>query len=110
MPHPLAVGLFHLPANALAGRRRRARIEIALRANREGYALLDTFDTSGPEHGQDDALNAVRVLTEHHDLHAVLLLGDLDQAKVDDLVIEHSLITLRVDEARPAPPARPAAV
>jgi hypothetical protein len=74
-------------------------MEIALRANREGYALLDTFDTSGPQHDQDDALNAVRVLSERNDIHAVLLLGDLDQAKVDNLVIEHSLITLRVPES-----------
>jgi hypothetical protein len=98
MPNPLAVGLFHLPENVLADRRRKVRIEIALRANREGYALLETFDASGSAHGLDDALDAIRVLAKHHDIHAVLTLGDLDAAKMEDLAYAHTLVTLQVPE------------
>jgi hypothetical protein len=102
MPNPLAVGLFHLPDSALADRRRQARIDIALRANREGYALLETFDASGPEHHLDDALDAIRALADHHDIHAILIYGDLDPGKLEDLAYSHTLVTLRVPEP-PAP-------
>ena len=98
MPNPLAVGLFQLPETALADRRRRVRIEIALRANREGYALLETFDTGASAHGLDDAIDAIRVLAGHHDIHALLVLGDLDQVKIEDLAYAHTLVTLRVFE------------
>lgn len=96
MPNPLAVGLFRLPDKALADQRRRIRLEIALRANREGYALLDTFDASGSPHGLDDALNTIRVLAEQQELHAILIHGDLDPGKVDDLARVHALMTIRV--------------
>ncbi len=100
MPNPLAVGLFHLPKNVLADRRRRVRIEIALRANREGYALLETFDTSESAQSLDDALDAIRALARHHDIHAVLTLGELDPAKLEDLAYAHTLVTLQVAEPR----------
>jgi len=103
MPNPLAIGLFQLPENALADQRRRIRIEIALRANREGYALLETFDTSGSPGGLDDALDAIRALAENHDIHALLLHGDLDQAKVEDLAYTYTLVTLRVPDPRTTP-------
>jgi hypothetical protein len=101
MPNPLAVGLFHLPENALADRRRRVRIEIALRANREGYALLETFDTNGSDHGLVDALDAIRALADHHDVHALLILGPVDQQKVEDLAYTHTLIILPVPVPEP---------
>jgi hypothetical protein len=100
MPNPLAVGLFQLPENALADRRRRVRIEIALRANREGYALLETFDTNGSTHGLADALDAIRALAGHHDVHALLVLGQLDQQKIEDLAYTHTLIILPVTEPK----------
>jgi hypothetical protein len=71
-------------------------MEIAVRANREGYALLDTFDVSGSAHGLDDALNAIRVLAEQQDLHAILIHGDLDPDKVDDLARVYALMTIRI--------------
>jgi hypothetical protein len=96
MPHPLAVGLFQLAKNAPAERRRRARIEIALCASREGYALLDTFDMDSRLRGGEETLDAIRSLADRHDIHAVIVVGEVDQSKVNELADERQLITVRV--------------
>jgi hypothetical protein len=96
MPYPLAVGIFQLSRDAPTEDRRRARIEIGLCASREGYALLDTFDMGSWLRGGEDTLDAIRSLTDRHDLHAVIVIGNVDQQKVNDLADERRLITVRV--------------
>jgi hypothetical protein len=96
MPYPLAVGIFQLAKDATPERRRRARIEIGLCASREGYALLDTFDMGSRLRGGEDTLNAIRSMTERHNIHAVIVVGDVDLARVNELADERRLITVRV--------------
>ena len=98
MTYPLAVGLLSLPG-ALHHRRRRARLQIALRAHDEGYALLETVDASAPLIGLDGALEAIGQLSEQHDVRAVLVLG-LDREQVVDVAGRHGLVTVPVAEAR----------
>lgn len=100
MPHPLAVGLFQAPLGASDQQRRRARIEIALCANSEGYALLDTFDLDDSLRGPDETLQAVRAIGQRHDLHALIVAGPVDRERIDELADELRLITVRVPSSR----------
>jgi hypothetical protein len=96
MPYPLAVGIFQLDKHATAEQRRRARIEVALCASREGYALLDTYDMGSRLRGGEDTLDAIRSLTERHNIHAMIVVGEVDLTRVNDLADERRLITVRV--------------
>jgi hypothetical protein len=103
MPHPLAVGLFRVPPGASDQQRRRARIEIALCAGTEGYALMETFDLDDSLRGEDETLQSVRALGERHALHALIVAGPLnpaDRSRVDDLADELQLISVRVPATR----------
>ncbi|MBT0772135.1 hypothetical protein KIH74_24540 [Kineosporia sp. J2-2] len=100
MPHPLAVGLFRFDTGTSDLRRRRARIEIALCAGAEGYALLDTFDLNGSLHGEEETLQAVRALAARHALHALIVAGPVDRDGIDGLADELRLITVRVPGSR----------
>lgn len=100
MPHPLAVGLFRAPAGSPDQQRRRARIEIALCAGSEGYALLETFDLDDILRGTEESLQAVRELGERHRLHALIVAGPVDRTQVDALADELQLITVRVPSSR----------
>ena len=99
MPHPLAVGVLCLPG-ALVDRRRRAKLQIALRAHVEGYALLETVDASAPLIGMDGAIEALAQLSRQHDVRAVLVLGGVDTAGMDAVAREHHLVTVTVPEHR----------
>lgn len=99
MPHPLAVGVLCLPG-ALADRRRRARLQIALRAHDEGYALLETVDASAPFIGMDGAMAALTQLSQQHDVRAVLVLGGVDADSVDAVARDYHLVTVSVPERR----------
>ena len=100
MPHPLAVGLFRVRPGATDQRRRRTRIEIALCAGSEGYALLDTFDLDDSLRGEEETLQAVRALGERHALHALIVAGPVDRTRIDDLADALQLICIRVPASR----------
>ncbi len=100
MPHPPAVGLFRAPPGASDQQRRRARIEIALCAGSEGYALLDTFDLADSLRGVDETLQAVRSLGQRHGLHALIVAGPVERDRIDELADEMQLITVRVPNSR----------
>ncbi|GAB3239147.1 hypothetical protein [Kineosporia babensis] len=100
MPHPPAVGLFRAAPGASDQQRRRARIEIALCAGAEGYALLETFDLADSLRDEDETLQAVRALGNKHGLHALIVAGPLERTRIDELADELQLITVRVPSSR----------
>jgi hypothetical protein len=100
MAHSLAVGLFRVPPGSSDQLRRRARIEIALCAGSEGYALLDTFDLDDSLRAEDETLQVVRALGEQHPLHALIVAGPVQREGIDDLADDLRLITVRVPTTR----------
>ncbi|MDP9827587.1 hypothetical protein [Kineosporia succinea] len=100
MAHSLAVGLFRVRPGATEAHRRRARIEIALCAGSEGYALLDTFDLDDTLRAESETLEVVRALGEKHRLHALIVAGPLERAGIDELADDLRLITVRVPATR----------
>lgn len=100
MPHPPAVGLFRVPPGSSDQQRRRARIEIALCAGAEGYALLDTFDLDDSLRGEEETLETVRSLGRRHGLHALIVAGPVARERIDELADEMRVITVRVPSTR----------
>lgn len=88
----LAVGLFISDGQSAP---REARLQVALWAAREGYALAEAFAVM-PGAGADDAYVAVEELAVCLDAQAVLVLGDVDRPRVETLAERARLMVLRV--------------
>ena len=82
-PRPLAVGLVHQPVSALPTERKQARIALALHANHEGYALVETFEVGDSPSRDAATLLALEELAQRMEATAVIVSGDVDREKVE---------------------------
>lgn len=81
-PRPLALGLLHLAPRTPPAARTTARVDIALRANRNGYALVETFEFGTSTLMDDLQLRDVEELAERLDVHALVTAGPVDHERV----------------------------
>jgi hypothetical protein len=58
---------------------------MALRANEEGYALIDTFEIDGRPVRDDSTLQALEELAERLEASALLVSGVVDRQRVDGI-------------------------
>jgi len=82
-PRPLAVGLVHQPVSALPSERKQARIDLALHANAEGYALVETFEVDDSATRNAATLLALEELAQRVEAVALIVSGDVDREKVE---------------------------
>ena len=83
-PRPLAIGILGLP-HATDRQVREARIRLALTANAEGYALLETFQLTGIRRTDDSLYATIEALASRLEAMAVLLSGDVDQGRIEGI-------------------------
>jgi hypothetical protein len=95
-PRPLAIGILGLSWRAREQQQREARIAIALRANVEGYALLETFQLTGTTGGDENVYDVVEALARRLDATAVVLRGQVDLHRVDVLAERARLTVVRL--------------
>ena len=81
-PRPLALGLLHVAAGTPPTARTQARVDIALRANRVGYALVETFEFGTNALTDDLQLRGVEEWAERLDVHALMTAGPVDHDRV----------------------------
>jgi hypothetical protein len=97
-PRPLCIGIVQVAASLTRAQRAQARIDLALRANEEGYALLETFEVDlGPS--RDDATYAgVERLAEQVDAQALVVSGAVDRARVEEMAERVRLMVVYLDQ------------
>jgi hypothetical protein len=89
---PLAVGLVQTSPDVAPAARRQLRIAVALFANDEGYALVETFEIDGRPVHDDAAFEALEELSVRLDADALLVVGLLDRTRVDSLADRARLV------------------
>jgi hypothetical protein len=94
---PLALGLIQVPEGAWeTATRSQARIALALQANKEGYALIETLEV-GVNGLKDDAQFAtLEELAVRLNVEALLVSGPVDGARVEELAGRLRLVVVAV--------------
>ena len=98
---PLALGLIQLgliqvPEGTRGTARSAARIALALRANEEGYALVETLEVGGNGLKDDAQFQALEELAVRLDIEALLVSGPVDEAWVEELAGRLRLVVVSV--------------
>jgi hypothetical protein len=96
---PLALGLIHVPEGSWeTATRSQARIALALQANKEGYALVETLEV-GVNGLKDDAQFAtLEELVVRLDAEALLVSGQVDDERVQEMAGRLRLVVVAVGE------------
>jgi hypothetical protein len=81
----LAVGLLHHRPYAGQPERSQGRIDLALIAAAQGYALVEVFDTGSNGLSQDIAFQELEAIARQVDAVAVVWSGNVDVARVGDV-------------------------
>jgi hypothetical protein len=84
-PRPVALALVHVPEHLTDREKRRARVALALYANLEGYALAETFEIHPYRFGETAVLDAFEHLAERLDASQVIVVGNVDRQRVDEI-------------------------
>lgn len=94
---PLALGLLHVAPGMPAGARAKARVALALRANRDGYGLVETLEFGTSTLKDDLQFNALEDLATRLDAHALVVAGPLNMGRIHEIadrlrlvVVEHN--------------------
>ena len=75
--------MVHQSVSALPTERRQARVALALYANDESYALVETFEVDGSTARDAATLLALEELAARVEATAVIVSGDVDREKVE---------------------------
>lgn len=94
---PLALGLLHVAPGTPAAARTGDRVALALRANNEGYALVETLEFGTSTLKDDLQFNALEDLAAHLDAHALVVAGPLDVARVHEVADHLRLVVVEHD-------------
>lgn len=84
-PRPVALAIVHVPEHLTDREKRRARVALALYANREGYALAETFEIHPYRFGETAVLDSFESLAERLDASHVIVVGDVDLARIEEI-------------------------
>lgn len=96
---PLALGLLHVAPGTPAAARTRARVALALRANRDGYALAETLEFGTSTLKDNLQYNALEDLATRLDAHALIVAGPLDVRRVHEIADHLRLVVVQHDSA-----------
>jgi hypothetical protein len=101
---PLALGLIQVPEGSWeTATRSQARIALALRANKEGYALVETLEV-GVNGLKDNAQFAtLEELAVRLDAEALLVSGEVDEERVEEMAGRLRLVVVPAESARRPP-------
>jgi hypothetical protein len=91
----MAVGVFGTVAQLRRAGRADARIHLALRANEEGYALLETFEVNGNPVKDEVTYLAVEALSRRVDAAALLISGLVDEARLETIAADVRMVIVR---------------
>ena len=72
---PLAVGLLRVGVDQRSDEVRRTKVELALLASTEGYALIETFEFHQALHSEQAVLDVVEQFAIHWDADCLLVRG-----------------------------------
>lgn len=82
---PLAIGILGPDSGVEAPRSHDERIRMSVAANGLGYGLLDIFEV-GTALGPDEPIYAsIELVADRHDAQALLVLGNVDRSRVDEI-------------------------
>jgi hypothetical protein len=96
-PRPLAIGLLYLPEGTGTAERSRARVALALRANDEGYALLETLEFGVSGLRDDLQFQAVEALAARLDVQALIVSGAVNLERVEKLAELWRLVVVDIN-------------
>jgi hypothetical protein len=94
---PIAIGLIAYPAETTERGKRELRVQVGVRANAEGYALIESFELTGSPLRDGWTYDTFSELAERHDAHAVIVLGQVDRARVDAVAEQVRMVVVTVD-------------
>jgi hypothetical protein len=94
---PLALGLLHVAPGTPTAARTRARVALALRANRDGYALAETLEFGTSTLKDDLQYDALEDLAARLDAHAFIVAGPLDVNRVHKIADHLRLVVVEHD-------------
>jgi hypothetical protein len=77
-PRGLLIGLLCMGFDAHPCQIQEARLQLAVRTNDDGYALLETFHVIGDPMRDEGTYAAVEALARRFDADALLVLGAID--------------------------------
>lgn len=92
---PLAVGLMQAAPHATQAERTQVRIALALAAARHGYALVETYETSGNVVMDEVALREMEALAIRLDADAVVYAGEVDRPRVEEVAARVRMVVVR---------------
>ena len=95
---PIAVGLLRVGPTQSHDQVGRARVELALLASAEGYALIETFEIRKALHSEEAVLVALEQFAIHWDADALLVRGLSGSAAVAELAERARLLVHEVPD------------
>jgi hypothetical protein len=84
-PRPVALAVVHFGEHLTDRERRAARVDLALKANDEGYALAEMFEIDPRRFRELAVLAAFAELAERLDASHVFIAGDVDRSRVEEI-------------------------
>jgi hypothetical protein len=97
-PRPLAVGLIHHPASSDEIARRKTRVSLMSRADAEGFAVAEVFETDGQPVKDDAALCALESLARRIGARTVLTMGSIDRTFLTIVARRSQLMVLTMPD------------
>jgi hypothetical protein len=96
---PLALGLLHIAPGTPAGARTRARVALALRANRDGYGLVETLEFGTSTLKDNLQFDSLEDLATRLDAQALVIAGPLDAGRIHEIADHLRLVVVEHDDA-----------
>ena len=84
-PRPVALAILHMTEHLTDVEKRRARVALALHANDEGYALVETFEIDPHRFQLPAVLDAFESLAERLNASHAIVVGDIDLERVEEI-------------------------
>lgn len=91
-PRGLLIGLLRVGFDARPCQIQEARLQLALRANDDGYALLETFHVIGDPMKDEGPTPRFEALAQRFDADALLIVGTLDRERAEDIAYRARLV------------------
>lgn len=84
-PRPLLIGVVQIPDGLNVRQWRDRRLTLSLRANEEGYALLELFEVSGVPAIDESVYVAIELIATRIEVAAIMTLGLVAAHRVEGI-------------------------
>lgn len=95
-PRPVALAILHVAEHLTDAEKRQTRVSLALYANDEGYALAETFEVDPRRFREPAVLDALESFAERLNASHVILVGDVDLERVEQIAARVRMTVERV--------------